>query len=373
MKLIQRDSDIITGKDIQHLLTFKNFPVFMGCVDTPREDDILTDMNWYISPHSGMVQLNPIVDEKTIYMKSHGSGTVGKTWNDHHKSFADFVRHRVEGDIMEIGSSHGILYDHLKDDRHKWTIVEPNYFGFRNEDVTVIPDFFNSNLQLEKKFGTILHSHMLEHVLDLKDFFESIIQHIEMNGNMIFSVPDLDYILNQNQNYVLHFEHTYLLIEHYVEEILAQYGFEIEDSYNFRKHSVFYHARYTGNVKHGFDFKGMYDYNVSQIYRTHKSINRDIEFVNSVLNSTRETCYLFGGHIFTQYLLNLGLQENNFKNILDNDSQKTGKRLYGTNLIVQKPDIIAEDKSPVVIVRAGVYADEIKNQLLSINRNCIFY
>jgi hypothetical protein len=48
MNLIERNFDIISGQqDLEHLYTFKDFPVFMGCTDQHREKDLTTDMNWF--------------------------------------------------------------------------------------------------------------------------------------------------------------------------------------------------------------------------------------------------------------------------------------------------------------------------------------
>lgn len=373
MQLIHRDTDIISGGNMISLLSFKNFPVFMGCVDTPPKDDLFTDMNWYISKETGMVQLNPIVDEKTIYMKPHGSGTVGKLWQDHHKEFADFVSSFAHGEIMEIGSSHGILYGHLQDKDFNWTIVEPNYFGPLNEKITVVPEFFNSNLNLNKKFGTIIHSHMFEHVLDLNDFFEGILKHTDKDSSMIFSVPNLDHILENNENFVLHFEHTYLLTDFYVKCILAMNGFEVRQQQAFKNHSTFYNAVYTGEKKLDFDFSKLYIYNISKILCTHLRLSQDVKHINNIVSSSDNECFLFGGHVFSQYLINLGLEQTRFKCILDNDKAKHGKRLYGTKLIVNSPSYIKDVKRPIVIVRAGVYRQEIEEQLIAINSECVFY
>ena len=45
----------------------------------------------------------------------------------------------------------------------------------------------------------------------------------------------------------------------------------------------------------------------------------------------------FGAHIFSQYLIMLGLSTKNIKYILDNNKDKQNKRLYGTDLIVKSP------------------------------------
>ena len=69
-------------------------------------------------------------------------------------------------------------------------------------------------------------------------------------------------------------------------------------------------------------------------------------------------------------MLNLGLNDENIKCILDNDIKKHNKRLYGTQLMINSPNIIKNDTQPVIILRAGVYNKEIKKQLLSLNSRC---
>lgn len=50
MKLIKRNSDVITGKkDLISLYRFENFPVFMGCTNKKKESDLLANMSWDIS------------------------------------------------------------------------------------------------------------------------------------------------------------------------------------------------------------------------------------------------------------------------------------------------------------------------------------
>lgn len=68
----------------------------------------------------------------------------------------------------------------------------------------------------------------------------------------------------------------------------------------------------------------------------------------------------------------MGLNSNVIS-ILDNDVKKQDKRLYGTDLIVKNPDILYNIDTPKIIIRAGVYTEEIKNQILSINPTAKFY
>ena len=49
-------------------------------------------MRWWINKDSGLIQLNPLIPLDTLYGKSHGSGVIGKIWEEHHLRFAQFIR-----------------------------------------------------------------------------------------------------------------------------------------------------------------------------------------------------------------------------------------------------------------------------------------
>jgi hypothetical protein len=85
--------------------------------------------------------------------------------------------------------------------------------------------------------------------------------------------------------------------------------------------------------------------------------------MNAEINN-RDNFYLFGAHVFSQYLIKFGLNTDKIVCILDNDFSKHEKRLYGTNINVTSPNVLREVKDPVVIVRAGVFTEEIKKDIL---------
>ena len=79
MELIARNKcPISQEQELELLYSFNDFPIFMGCVDTPANQDLKTNMNWYIGRCNGIIQLNPLIPLEILYGKSHGSGTVGK-------------------------------------------------------------------------------------------------------------------------------------------------------------------------------------------------------------------------------------------------------------------------------------------------------
>ena len=70
MNLIDRNYCVISGqKDLEPLYSFANFPVFMGCLDQPAEDDIKVDMNWWIRVSVHWVTWTVIIWLHLIWMK----------------------------------------------------------------------------------------------------------------------------------------------------------------------------------------------------------------------------------------------------------------------------------------------------------------
>ena len=60
--------------------------------------------------------------------------------------------------------------------------------------------------------------------------------------------------------------------------------------------------------------------------------------------------------------------------LLDNDKNKQGKRLYGTNMMVESPKILLDVDNPIVILKAGVYNQEIRINIQNkINSSVVFW
>ena len=99
-----------------------------------------------------------------------------------------------------------------------------------------------------------------------------------------------------------------------------------------------------------------------------------IQELNHKMHDVTQPVYLFGAHVFAQYLIEFGLDISRIVSLLDNDPNKAGKRLYGTNLMVQSPKALRDVTNPIVILKAGVYNQEIKEDILgNINKSVTFF
>ena len=377
MKTLIREKDVVLGnKDLEHLYTFKDFPVFMGCTDEAQKDDALADMSWHISKGSGMIQLNPLLPLDVVYKEEHGSGTVGKAWDDHHQAFANFISKWEIGSVLEIGGLHGTLAKKIKkiNGDIKWTIIEPNPINVDAIPAKVIRGFFDKNFKSDDNYDCIVHSHVLEHIYDVDSFMKSISNFIKNGDLMIFSVPNMGVMIERQYNNCLNFEHTMLLGEEHIQYLLTKYGFKLaEKEYYKDDHSIFYVVTKVHDDKpkeFTTDTYEKYKKFFSEYIIKHLD---DVNKINEVINNVDIPVYLFGAHIFSQYLISFGLDTANIVGLLDNDLSKSGKRLYGTNLISSLPKILKDIPEAIVILRAGVYNNEIKEDILNkINSNIKF-
>jgi len=341
----------------------------MGCTNQEKELDLLADMNWSISRESGAIQLNPLLPLEVIYKEQHGSGCVGDLWNQHHLAFAKFVHSFNFKTVLEIGGLHGILsklYQNL-DGTIDWTIIEPNPIPVNGVTAHFIKGYFDDQFKFDKQADAILHSHVFEHIYDPHIFLNHISNFLSDRKYMLFSLPNLEEMLKRKYTNALNFEHTIFLTEPYIEYLLSKYHFRVIKKEYFKEdHSIFYACIRDSKVKSFSLPKRLFEYNKKLFLEYVNYYHQLIDDLNSKIKTLQkdQKLYLFGAHIFSQHLISFGLNIKRIDCIIDNDFNKQGKRLYGTDFKVFSPKILSNDNDPVVILKAGVYNQEIKKDIL---------
>ena len=375
MDIISRDKCVVTGsKNLEEIYRFIDFPVHQGTTNAPFEEDLRMDLIFDICKESGMIQVRNLVPEPVLYNQEH-SRSIGGTWQRHHKKFADFLRKYEPCKVFEIGGGIGFLetfYNNGKYTPVPWIILEPNAEPIEGCHAEYERGFFNESYSIKSEYDTLVFSHLFEHIYKPYEFMSHLSAEIAIGKKMVFSVPDMEAMLNNHQTNTLNFEHCYYAAEPYVDYMLTKNGFEILEKKKYEGHSIFYSAERRKTVSKDYQLKYLYEKNL-KVFQ--KFIDDYKAFVNSVneklVTEKPEYVFLFGAHLFSQFLLGFGLHEKNIKAILDNDKAKHGRRLQGSNLICKSPEVLRGIKAPVVIIRAGTYQEEIKKGLFAVNKNVI--
>jgi len=377
MQFIERTTDVVTGSDnLEDLHTVSNFPVFMGSVEGDPSEDLTADMSWSISRDSGLIQLKNLIPLDVLYQSQTTTGAIGATWMAHHKEFARFIREYSPTGVLELGGAHGVLsVEYQSLNAIPWTILEHNPAPVDGCRANFIKGFFDSQFSFDGNFNTVVHSHVFEHMYEPSEFMSHLGGFVKDGQHMIFSVPDLKSWLKGNFTNCINFEHTVLLTEPYIEYLLAKYGFSVvEKKCVMDGHSIFYATVRDATVKPIALEAGLYEENL-KIYQGFVSYHEDlIDDLNQRMRESTQPLYLFGAHVFAQYLIAMGLNTEKIVCLLDNDKNKQGRRLYGTKLKVASPKVLADVKDPIVILKAGVYNDEIKKDVVdNINKSTVFF
>lgn len=368
---MKRDRDIINNREcLEHLDTFEDFPIFFGTTEEPESSDLFTKMTWDISVDTGMIQLRSLVDLTALYQHQTTTAAIGDTWEQHHLEFGKFINSRKNSiSVLEIGGAHGILAKNCmeSDPQINWLIVEPNPTPVPGCEALIIKDFYPTKKIQLNTYKTIVHSHVLEHMYDPMKFLNDIFENCLHNTQMIFSVPNLKVWMEHKYLNALNFEHTYFAREEYIDWMLLNSGFEIlEKVYYGDGHSIFYNTTKKYPIKT--DLPNFY-YENKEIWTSFKSY-----YANEINSLGEKLCvsktnYLFGAHIFSQYLINMGLDQKLFMGVLDNDPNKQNRRLYGTGLLVFSPEALRDVKDVTIVLFAGKYTNEITAQIRTLNQD----
>ena len=375
-----REYNLLTNEDtMEHLYTLSNFPVSLSCVPPDLSHNKTLDMIFEICNKTGIIQIKNAPSLRDIYIYSHNT-SIGTTWNNLFTIFANKVNTIINNNcftnVIEIGSGVVLRLAHkILENKNisNYTIYEKNLsFDYVNDDRIKIHNSYFTNETSIQNCDLIIHSHVLEHVWNPKEFIECINNNIPKNTYHCFIVPNLKKTFNNYYTNALDFEHNFYIVEEYIDVLLNNNCFEILEKEYFIDHSIIYITKKVENINTEIKtFPNLYEQNkitAMNFYNYHNDLilklNKQIEFFNGDL-------YLFGGTGFSIYLIKFGLNTSKIKNILDNDPNKEGKIVYGTTFIVKNPEIIKSSENVAVIVKAASYQKEIEEQLYKLNKKVI--
>ena len=204
------------------LFSIKKFPIYMGVVNKKTKFEY-KQLTFNINKLSGSVQIHPKVSLKKLYFKSHGSGTIGKIWKNHHISFLQFLSNQFKNSVLEIGGGHNSVSDILNSIKikKKYNLIsfDPNGKKNKNQKHQIVNDFFSKKYskKFKNKISLVIHSHLFEHIYDPNLFLKNIHDTLKQNGYHIFSVPNLKYMIKKGFSNAMNFEHPYFLEEDMID------------------------------------------------------------------------------------------------------------------------------------------------------------
>ncbi len=362
-KVQVREECVICGEHkLESIYQIEDFPVYAGVVTGPPENDIVYDLEFACCKRCDTIQLNKLAPLSEVYVANHNDA-VGPTWAAHHDCFAAFINRWAGGSVLEIGGGSGITARAYRQigGTANWTIVEPNPIlppGIEN--IQLVEGWFDDDFEPDGDYDTIVHSHVFEHWYRPLDTIRSMSRILGTSNRVCCSIPNMDHMLKIGSLNAITFEHTYFINPQRADFLMAQLGFIPVAKEQFRDHSYFFCYEKSNFAVEAIDFEKDISSHFLQLMR--QATERATDFNRLAKDS--QPNYLFGAHVFNQYLLRLGLKEQNISGLLDNSKMKAGKRLCGTSLHSELPETSLEKQlSARIFLNCGVYNAEIKMAL----------
>lgn len=359
------------SQNLTELVSYKNYPIFIGCSDNKIDKDELYNFVISFCEECNIIQQVNIPPLEILYKEQRAFG-IGKIWSDHYDNFFHFMKKDFsnEKSIAEVGGGNGLILKMVQDyvpNAHLSDIEPHPYYNLSG--INTIKTFFDKNFNYDGKFDVIYSSHLVEHLVDLKYFFEKSNDFLHNDGTLYMATPNIEKSFENLHLNAFTTDHLNYYTPYTIGRLSEKYGLHLADYYQYKDHGMYLKFKKSDNLSllslNKVDLK-------EKFYAYEEKIGK---FIKKIEEEVGQSFYLFGASAFSiTFVRHLPSKMiNNIKYVLDNEKTKTDRRLSGTSLVVKTPDIINKDIKPVVIIYMGAYATEIIQQLRLINSNVVIY
>ena len=303
--------------------------------------------------------LNEIYLSNQAYLSTPmGRGNWGLARADNFlKTFTKTVDFKKCKTIIEIGCADGFLLQYLKN-TFDWltelTGIEPSIDETKQiNGVTLLKDFANKNLKLNKSFDLIFSVGVFEHIKHINDIMVFCNNHIEDNGKVFFCVPDAKEQLKNGDPALFTHQHIHYFTEESVNYLLSKHGFEIrsliktEDSLN-----VCCQKKYSQKAQ----IPKIISYNNYSV-----KLENVLKKIEKILSNNGYTI-IHGVNNSLNNILNW-LNKDFIFILIDNDSTKHGKKYFGK--IVESIENTNLSNYNSILIIPSTYYETIKADYLN--------
>jgi hypothetical protein len=294
---------------------------------------------------------------------------------------------------LEIGSNDGYLLSQLKLSNWQVLGVDPseNAANLANSNgITTITSFFSKNVarKIHKNFGkpdVIIANNVLAHTNKMRDIFSGI--ELLMGDNTLF-IMEFSYVLDVYEKLLfdtIYHEHMSYHSINSLSKFLSNFSLQIVDVTRFNAHggsARIYVKKYKNNLISNQEVTDLQQIEKSVGLATKKTWLQFEDRLSQLKQSINNELYkaftdgkaIIGFGVpakFTTLFHVLGLNENYFKYIVDDNLLKHGKLAPGTNLEIYPVEKLISEKADFVFIFSWNYQDEISKRIWSNNlANC---
>ena len=338
-----------------------NAPLVLGCTNQIENTDKLISYNVFKCKSCGLIFTDICLDQDAAYSEIHCEA-LGKIWQEHHQSFSKFInsKKKYTGMGLEIGPS---INPVLRKKTIFVDMFEKSPFNLFKDEKYLKGQF--QDISLNEKFKVIVASHVFEHATNPEQFLNKAKDMLTDDGEIYLSIPIFELWFNNKYWNAISTEHQIYPTVTQIKTICKKLNLNPIFDY-FQNHSVFIRIN-KGNLIEEDDQQNI------DVIGWAESIKSSIFTVEKIINDDQiQDLFICGASHLSQYPIMMSKKiQNKIKFVLDNSTNKHGKRLYGTSHICKPFEIIKLFKKPYIILFNSPYRNEMAEQIKGINDNSI--
>jgi hypothetical protein len=356
---------VLCNCSLSELFVLRDFPIKATYNSYNKTDEEFTDSTHATCTQCGNIQLSTLIELESLYKDSHNSTGHSPVWIEHHKKFSEFIITFADTlCILEIGGNTGVLYNHLKDDFTSYSILDICDSEKRPSSIKYIQGDCESFDYTG--ISCIAMSHTFEHLYSPTNFIEKIYR--ASVPSVFISIPNMDEMYKNKYLHIISNEHTFFVGDNEIRYLFSKFNYKCAETFVFKGHSYFYKFVYDK------DTPLLTLYNTIQRSNDIKNIVVDFESYLGTIDINIPFYICPAGAYGQKVYYYLNKKYSSIMGFIDNDQNKQGKRLFGTDLNVYSPNILLDNQNEkICIVLCGtVYTDEIQEQLKNVHTNLNF-
>lgn len=342
--------------------SFTKFPIMAVSNDSLVEQ--YCDFNIIACKQCKCLQLQNWVDPTILYSDVYMNSHFSPSWKDHNLHFAEFILENSGASIfLEIGANKGDLYKILSNKRE---VSYSTLDMFKDSELPSQIKFIDGNWETFnfESYDTVIASHVFEHLYSPLTCIENL---QKANVSEIFiSIPNFEKLLEDKSSLLINSQHIYYCGYDYIIYMFSLFN------YTCKKH-VFYN----GNIK-----SNMFRFSLAdRISNKPKMPSTDIQLYKEIYVNNLDfiktldipkNCYIAPSGMYGQFLYYFINKKENILGFLDNNPDRHGKKLYGTDKLVYSPSSIDFDTATIIVCDCP-YKEEIIKQLQNICNHVTFF
>ena len=361
-------------KNLKLLYTIKKFPLFWGAIPK-NKISLIPSYPFELSycKDCGLVQQSKLLDEKIInkvYTAEYyncPSPLISGMGVSEIEKFIRFFRSckNKPGKILEIACFDGYLLKKLK--KFNWDVHGCDPCSTTDIAVKLLGKkrikkvFFKKGVYSNENFDAVVFRNLLEHIYNPNKFLKEVSACLKYGGKIFIDVPNLKEVIKLGGFGLFFHQHVSYFTINTIKKLLIKNGFKITKYYE-GKPNLFVEATKIKKIK--VDKTKNKDQKILKRLSINSKTMKE-KALKYFKNKNIRKIVIFGSSALATTLVGIlnKKQRDKVKLIVDNDLEKQGKYLSGSNFQIKSPKEIKNKNFDIVFLTSHFFIKEIKKQL----------